>query len=179
MYDRGTNTFIEDTVRISSYDADSVKLQFITFSPEYEYYDHFFGENTGFVNPQLNILYVDGVRLDISTSNGNLRVYDGMSTVNYIGYMLTIATDTDHVVRAVFGPWGSTPDEDTTSITPGEDTTIVTPVGDTVYVLDTVIVEVPVHDTTYITLTDTVTNTVYYCCPLKLRNASNIRPQCR
>ena len=87
-----------DTSTYSFSAGSSATLYFSTDSPESEYYE--FPEAT-----QLDHLYLDGVEIDLSVSNGALTVYDYMDEENYIYYALNISMDADHTVEAVFGPW--------------------------------------------------------------------------
>ena len=153
--------FMQDTiatVTVPSYsDADTISFMFVTYNPEAENIPDMYRN----YNQQLNHLYVDGVEMPLSS----LDVADYMTDYGQTIYTLHLTTDADHVVRALFGPYGV---EDTTAVdtaavqhdtvyveVPVHDTTYVeVAVHDTTYVEvavhDTTYVEVPVHDTTYV-----------------------------
>ena len=153
--------FMQDTVAtvtVPSYsDADIISFTFVTYNPEAENLPNMYF----YFNQQLKQLYVDGMEVPLS----GLDVEDYMADYGVINYTLHLTTDADHVVRALFGPYGV---EDTTAVdtaavqhdtvyveVPVHDTTYVeVAVHDTTYVEvavhDTTYVEVPVHDTTYV-----------------------------
>ena len=143
--------FMQDTiatVTVPSYsDADIISFTFVTYNPEAENLPNMYF----YFNQQLKQLYVDGMEVPLS----GLEVEDYMADYGVINYTLHLTTDADHVVRALFGPYGV---EDTTAVDTAavqHDTVYVeVPVHDTTYVEvavhDTTYVEVAVHDTTYV-----------------------------